>query len=76
MPLIYEQLIDSGTKIGVWYITEEENFFSEHVPLKRNITHPHKKLQHLAGRYLLRELLSLIPTPARVLVGSRMSPIV
>jgi phosphopantetheinyl transferase len=40
----------------VWHITEEEYFFLKVVPLERNITHPKKRLQHLAGRYLLKEL--------------------
>ncbi len=61
MPLIYQYQINSATKIGVWHITEEENFFLDHVPLQRSITHPHKRLQHLAGRYLLRELFPEFP---------------
>ena len=36
-------------------------FFLEHVPLQREITHPHKRLQHLAGRYLLRLLFPDFP---------------
>lgn len=71
MPLIYEQQIDSATKIGVWHITEEENFFLAHVPLQRNITHPHKKLQHLAGRYLLRELFPEFPLSLIIIADTR-----
>ena len=71
MPLIYEQQINTATKIGVWYITEEENFFLEHVPLQRNITHPHKRLQHLAGRYLLRELFPEFPLSLIIIADTR-----
>ena len=71
MSLIYEQQIDSATKIGVWNITEEENFFLEHVPLQRSITHPHKRLQHLAGRYLLRELFPEFPLSLIIIADTR-----
>jgi phosphopantetheinyl transferase len=59
MPLIHQHHINSDTKIGVWHITEPEIFFLQKVALQRAITHPHKRLQHLAGRYLL---LNLFPT--------------
>lgn len=51
------------TKLAVWKIEEEEAFFLEHVPLQRAITHPHKRLQHLAGRYLLPYLVPDFPLP-------------
>lgn len=56
MPLVYQQNINAVTKIGVWHITEDEFFFLQQVPLQKEITHPNKRLQHLAGRYLLKEL--------------------
>ena len=71
MPLVYEQQINHATKIGVWHITEEENFFLEHVPLQRSITHPHKRLQHLAGRYLLRELFPEFPLSLIIIADTR-----
>lgn len=61
MPLFYQQDINESTRLGVWQITEEELFFSSEVPLQRDITHPHKRLQHLAGRYLLRFLFDDFP---------------
>ncbi len=61
MPLVYQQNINAATKLGVWHIAEEEDFFLQHVPLQKEITHPHKRLQHLAGRYLLRELFDDFP---------------
>ncbi len=54
MPVVYQQNINGSTKIGVWHITEPEEFFN--VPLQRTITHWHKRLQHLAGRTLLKTL--------------------
>ena len=61
MPLVYQQNINLNTKLGVWHIAEDEGFFIEKVPLQREITHPHKRLQHLAGRYLLTELFPDFP---------------
>ena len=61
MPLVYQQNINVTTKLGVWHIAEEETFFLEKVPLGRVITHPNKRLQHLAGRYLLKELFTDFP---------------
>ncbi len=61
MPLVYQQNINPHTRLGVWHITERESFFLDGVPLERTITHPHKRLQHLAGRFLLRELYPDFP---------------
>ena len=61
MPLIHHQQLNAFTKIGVWHITEAEIFFLQYVPLQRSITHPNKRLQHLAGRFLLRELFPHFP---------------
>ena len=47
--------------MGVWHITEPESFFLKEVPLQKEITHPHKRLQHLAGRFLLKELYPDFP---------------
>jgi hypothetical protein len=59
MPLFYQQHINQSTRLAIWKIEESESFFAETVPLKRDITHPHKRLQHLAGRYLLRFLFPI-----------------
>ncbi|MEO5892461.1 MAG: 4'-phosphopantetheinyl transferase superfamily protein [Ferruginibacter sp.] len=61
MPLVYQQNINASTKLGVWHITEQEAFFLQQVTLQREITHPNKRLQHLAGRYLLKELYPDFP---------------
>ncbi len=61
MPLVYQQNINEATKMGVWHITEAEDFFLQQVPLQKEITHPHKRVQHLAGRFLLKELYPDFP---------------
>ncbi len=61
MPLFYQHNINHNTKIAVWHITEAEDFFLSKVPLQNAITHWHKRLQHLAGRYLLQELYPDFP---------------
>lgn len=59
MPIFFQQQMDAMTKLAIWKIEEPESFFQ--VPLQRNITHPHKRLQHLAGRYLLKYLFPDFP---------------
>ncbi len=61
MPLFYQQNINETTRLAIWEINEDESFFNLSIPLGRNITHPHKKLQHLAGRFLLPYLFSDFP---------------
>lgn len=61
MPLFYQQDINQDTRLAVWKIEEEESFFLEKASLRREITHPHKRLQHLAGRYLLVYLFPDFP---------------
>jgi phosphopantetheinyl transferase len=60
--LFYQQDINEQTRLAVWKIEEPEDFFLREVPLQRAITHPHKRLQHLAGRYLLRYLFPDFPS--------------
>ena len=61
MPLVYQQNINACTKLGVWHIAEEESYFSERILIQQNITHPHKRLQHMAGRLVLTELFPDFP---------------
>lgn len=61
MPLIYQHSINSTTLVGLWHITEDESFFLTRVPLPQKVSHPHKRLQHLAGRYLLTALCPNFP---------------
>ena len=62
MPIFFQQDVDVNTRLAIWKIEEEESYFLKHVPLHRDITHPHKRLQHLAGRYLLKYLFPDFPT--------------
>jgi 4'-phosphopantetheinyl transferase len=71
MPLFYQHNINESTKLGIWFITEGEEFFLARVPLKRDVSHPQKRLQHLAGRYLLRELFSDFPLEEILIADTR-----
>jgi phosphopantetheinyl transferase len=61
MPIFYQQDIDTYTRLAIWKLEEAEDFFLKVVPLQREITHPHKRLQHLAGRWLLKYLFPEFP---------------
>jgi 4'-phosphopantetheinyl transferase EntD len=61
LALFYQHNINQYTKLAIWRIEEPEVFFLQKVPLKRDVTHPYKRLQHLAGRYLLPFLFPDFP---------------
>ncbi len=71
MPLVYQHTINSSTRAGLWRIEESESFFLEKVPLKRDVSHPHKRLQHLAGRYLLPILFDDFPLEEIMIADTR-----
>ncbi|RFM28855.1 4'-phosphopantetheinyl transferase family protein [Deminuibacter soli] len=71
MPLFFQQDINENTKLGIWHITEDAAFFEAKVPSHRDITHPHKRLQHLAGRYLLQALFPGFPYHEMLIADSR-----
>jgi phosphopantetheinyl transferase len=71
MPLFYQHNINPGTKLGIWHIAEPESFFLEKVPLKKDVSHPFKRLQHLAGRYLLPLLFSDFPLEEILIADTR-----
>lgn len=73
MALFYQHNINAGTKVGIWRIEEPESFYLEKVPLKKDVTHPYKRLQHLAGRYLLPELFDDFPL-AEILIADTRKP--
>lgn len=62
MGLFFQHNINDFTRLAVWKIEEDEAFFLESVPSKRDISHPHKRLQHLAGRFLLKFLFPDFPS--------------
>jgi phosphopantetheinyl transferase len=61
MPIIYQHQINESTVLGLWHITEPESFFAEVAIAQRDIAHVHKRLQHLAGRYMLAHLQPEFP---------------
>lgn len=62
MPIYYQQNINDFTQLAVWKIEEQEAFFTQKVSLQQQVTHPHKRLQHLAGRFLLPYLFADFPS--------------
>ena len=73
MALFYQHNINAHTKLGIWRIEEQESFFLERVPLKKDVSHPYKRLQHLAGRYLLPVLFDDFPL-SEILVADTRKP--
>ena len=71
MPLFYQHTINQTTKLGIWQIEEDEKFFQQKVPLQQNIKHPHKRLQHLAARYLLQFLFPDFPYEEILIADTR-----
>ena len=61
MPIFFQHQINGTTRLGIWKIEETEEFFKGNVPQHRDVTHPHKRLQHLAGRFLLQFLFPDFP---------------
>jgi phosphopantetheinyl transferase len=61
MPLVYQQNINETASLCVWQITEEESFFLEEVKAQYPISNAVKRLQHLAGRYLLKYCIPDFP---------------
>jgi phosphopantetheinyl transferase len=61
MPIFFQHQINDTTRLGIWKIEETEEFFKGNVPQHRDVTHPHKRLQHLAGRFLLQFLFPDFP---------------
>jgi len=61
MPIFFQHQVNETTRLGVWKIEETEDFFKSNVPQHRDVTHPHKRLQHLAGRFLLQYLFPAFP---------------
>lgn len=71
VPVFFQQQINEFTRLGVWKIEETEEFFRGNVPQHRDVTHPHKRLQHLAGRFLLQYLYPDFPYEQILLADTR-----
>jgi phosphopantetheinyl transferase len=53
MALFFQHTLSRDAKLAVWKIEEPETFFRISSEQQRLPSHPYKRLQHLAGRYLL-----------------------
>jgi len=61
VPIFFQHQINETTRLGIWKIEETEDFFKINVPVPKTVSHPHKRLQHLAGRFMLRYLYPDFP---------------
>lgn len=61
MPLFYQQDINENTKLAIWEIEENEDFFKGKHSINANIIDTKKRIQHYAGRYLLTYLYPEFP---------------
>ena len=71
MALFFQQNINQSSKLAIWKIEEPERFYTELVTISTTISHPHKRLQHLAGRYLLPFLFADFPHNAIEIAETR-----
>ena len=71
MAIFYQHQINENTRLGIWKIEETESFFLQKVPIKKDVSHPHKRLQHLAGRYLLTCLFPDFPLEEVLIADTR-----
>lgn len=71
MGIFFQHSINAATKLGIWKIEEPESFFLQKVPLRQQVTHPYKRLQHLAGRLLLPELFEDFPLQEIMIADTR-----
>ena len=72
MPLFYQHNINEFTKTGdLANHGRLKNFSLNKVPLKRDVSHAQKRLQHLAGRYLLTELFPDFPLEEILIADTR-----
>lgn len=61
MPLFKEWAPDEFSLAAIWHIEEEESFFQDKTGLTPSIRHPRRRLEHLAGRFLLQHLRNDFP---------------
>lgn len=71
MAIFFQHSINEFTRLGIWKIEEPESFFLQKVPLRQQVTHPYKRLQHLAGRLLLPELFEDFPLEEIIIADTR-----
>ena len=56
MPLLQEWTDDHGATTAIWQITEPEEFFAQATGLTSDIKNDKRRIEFLAGRYLLRHI--------------------
>ena len=61
MPLYKEWSPDDHSLAAIWHIEEEESFFQIPTGVNPDIKHPRRRIEHLAGRYLLQHLKEDFP---------------
>jgi 4'-phosphopantetheinyl transferase len=68
MPLSEYIVVSEHARLGVWHITEDEDFFIKKLPLKENelaelvLLRGHRRLEWLAARYLLQVMTGWVYT--------------
>jgi 4'-phosphopantetheinyl transferase EntD len=71
MALFYQHNINEDSRLGIWRIEEPESFFLDKVSLDPAVSHPVKRLQHLAGRWLLPTLYPDFPLDDILIASTR-----
>ena len=61
MPLYKEWSPDIHSLAAIWHIGEDEIFFRQATGIISAVKHPRKRIEHLAGRYLLQHLKEDFP---------------
>ncbi|MBS1781594.1 MAG: 4'-phosphopantetheinyl transferase superfamily protein [Bacteroidetes bacterium] len=61
MPLYQEWKPDEESLAAIWEIDEDEDFFVQHTQIETKIVHSKRRLEHLAGRFLLKYLKNDFP---------------
>ncbi|MBS1644155.1 MAG: 4'-phosphopantetheinyl transferase superfamily protein [Bacteroidetes bacterium] len=66
MPLLKQWIPKTKSIVAIWHITENEEFFLQNEAVRQatapsTIRHPKRRLEHIAGRYLLLHLQADFP---------------
>ena len=64
MPLLQEWNIGDFGKAAIWKVEEPESFFAEHTGIISDISHEKRRIEHLAGRFLLKHVEAEFPLAA------------
>lgn len=72
MPQIFFKKEENYT-LMIWHIEEEETFFSSFLGFDTDRKHPKRRLEHLAGRFLLRQLRADFPFE-KMIIGAKGKP--